>query len=194
MAVDITRDLISAVGRIDARRSLDRLANRLYGSVAFDPAHLSRVVVVIGECVVDSCHVEVVSIGDRPRTLAALLHESVQLSDANPPAADVRLVKEFAFDSSAISLCHTRRFRLRRQKRTPAPTDPSHAGRTRVVSETRCVSLRVPLRVDDSAGRHSPIDISALSIAGGRSRVVDDSDASRRPGVPPLRFVDRGSV
>ena len=61
---------------------------------------------------------------------------------------------------------------------------------------SRCCPRRVASRYvclcgSTSAGRHSPIDISPYrSRAGARA----SSTIRTRPGVPPLRFVDRGSV
>lgn len=101
--------LISGGVRIDALGSVDRFAEVFRGVFAFllYVAHLSRVIVVVCQRVIDIGHVEVVSIGNGFGVFTALFDEGVHLTDADSAAADMGFAHQIAFDPPGVSLRYT---------------------------------------------------------------------------------------
>jgi hypothetical protein len=92
--------LISGGVRINAFRSGYRLAEVCYRVFAllFDLTHLSRVIVIVRQCVVHVSYVEIVSIGNGLGVFTPVFDEGIHLPDADSTAANVGLAHELACD------------------------------------------------------------------------------------------------
>ena len=95
--------------RLDTLWSADRLVECLDGFVPSlrHLAHFAKVIVVVGERVIDVGHVEIEPVRDRLGVLATFLDERVDLADADSPPTDVRLAQDVTSDPLRIALCHT---------------------------------------------------------------------------------------
>ena len=60
--------------------------------LSFDSTHLFVMVVVVRECPIDVCHVDVVTVSDRPRFEAAVLDLRFDELDSDPSALEMWLV------------------------------------------------------------------------------------------------------
>lgn len=69
-------------------------------SLAFDPTHLLRIVIIVGERPVDICQVEIVAIGDGSWIEPPLFDLFFDELNGNPPAFEMWLVVEFLHDTS----------------------------------------------------------------------------------------------
>lgn len=61
-------------------------------ALVFDPPHLHRIVVIVGQCPVDNSHIEVVTIRDRSRGKTAVLDLCFGELDGNTPPLEVQFV------------------------------------------------------------------------------------------------------
>jgi hypothetical protein len=93
----------------DTVGTVDRLPERVHHvfPARFNLAHLSRVIVIVSERVVDVCHVQVVSISDGFGINTALFDKSVHLPDTDAMSRDMGLTHEIMSDATTLPFGHT---------------------------------------------------------------------------------------
>jgi hypothetical protein len=112
------RLLISGGIGIDAFGTVDRLAEVRYRifTLLFYITHLSRVVVIVRQRVIQVSYVEIVSIGNSFGVFTPFFDKGVHLADADPTAPNMRLAHQIVCDPTGFSLGHTYTLLLLPQK------------------------------------------------------------------------------